>query len=247
MGRPAPAALPAPRETPRATLDATASSSVDLPTPGSPASRTTAPGTSPPPSTRSSSPTPVGACRAASTSICPISRAVERVGATATVRGPTPAAPTSATVPHSWHSPHRPTHLAVVQPHAVHANAGRAVLAWERAARALVVVTRATLAVGADTSRPPRPADTTLTARSHDGGTDGPRRGETWPTPTSTTCERPRSTTGTARSTPPSTGGVASRSGPPPASSRSSWSSSSPTRGPASPVPTAARPPRPSP
>ena len=38
---------------------ATSSSSVDLPTPGSPASSTTAPGTRPPPSTRSSSPTPV--------------------------------------------------------------------------------------------------------------------------------------------------------------------------------------------
>ena len=36
------------------------SSRVDLPTPGSPASSTTAPGTSPPPSTRSSSATPLG-------------------------------------------------------------------------------------------------------------------------------------------------------------------------------------------
>ena len=35
------------------------SSSVDLPTPGSPASSTTAPGVSPPPSTRSSSATPL--------------------------------------------------------------------------------------------------------------------------------------------------------------------------------------------
>ena len=38
---------------------ATSSSSVDFPTPGSPASSTTAPGTRPPPSTRSSSSTPV--------------------------------------------------------------------------------------------------------------------------------------------------------------------------------------------
>ena len=38
---------------------ATSSSKVDLPTPGSPASSTTAPGTRPSPSTRSSSPTPV--------------------------------------------------------------------------------------------------------------------------------------------------------------------------------------------
>ena len=36
----------------------TSSSSVDLPTPGSPATSTTCPGTSPPPSTRSNSPTP---------------------------------------------------------------------------------------------------------------------------------------------------------------------------------------------
>ena len=38
---------------------ATSSSSVDLPIPGSPATRTTEPGTRPPPRTRSSSPTPV--------------------------------------------------------------------------------------------------------------------------------------------------------------------------------------------
>ena len=43
-----------------AALAATVSSRVDLPTPGSPASKITAPGTIPPPSTRSSSPTPLG-------------------------------------------------------------------------------------------------------------------------------------------------------------------------------------------
>src|SRR5690625_7607390 len=43
---------------------ATSSSSVDLPTPGSPASSVTEPGTTPPPSTRSSSVTPVGCGRA---------------------------------------------------------------------------------------------------------------------------------------------------------------------------------------
>ena len=42
---------------------ATSSSSVDLPTPGSPASSVTEPGTRPPPSTRSSSLTPVWKCR----------------------------------------------------------------------------------------------------------------------------------------------------------------------------------------
>jgi hypothetical protein len=31
-------------------------------------------------------------------------------------------APTSATVPHAWHSPHRPIQRAVVHPHSLHAN-----------------------------------------------------------------------------------------------------------------------------
>ena len=47
----------------------TSSSSVDFPTPGSPASSVTEPGTSPPPSTRSSSLTPVWKCRVESGSI----------------------------------------------------------------------------------------------------------------------------------------------------------------------------------
>ena len=37
--------------------------------------------------------------------------------AAALVRGPEATAPTSSMVPHCWHSPQRPTHLAVVQPH----------------------------------------------------------------------------------------------------------------------------------
>jgi hypothetical protein len=41
------------------------------------------------------------------------------VGVTADVRGPAVAGPSSVTEPHAWHSPHRPTHLAVVQPHSV--------------------------------------------------------------------------------------------------------------------------------
>ncbi|CAB4993610.1 unannotated protein [freshwater metagenome] len=51
---------------------ATARSSVDLPTPGSPATRIAAPGTKPPPSTRSSSETPVGFALAAERSTSPI-------------------------------------------------------------------------------------------------------------------------------------------------------------------------------
>ena len=49
---------------------------MDLPTPGSPASSTTAPGTIPPPSTRSSSPTPVGRARALSALTSPMNLVV---------------------------------------------------------------------------------------------------------------------------------------------------------------------------
>src|SRR5690606_18079134 len=103
------------------------SRSVDLPTPGSPAMRITAPGTSPPPSTRSSSATPVARARAASTSTSPMGTAGDPIGARAAVRGPAVGV-FSATVPHAWHSPQRPTHLADVHPHSAQANEGRASL-----------------------------------------------------------------------------------------------------------------------
>src|SRR5438270_8970591 len=102
---------------------ATSSSSVDLPTPGSPATRMTAPGTRPPPSTRSSSPTPLGLARAASTSTSAIGRAGALTGPAETVRSL--AAPTSSMVPHAWHSGQRPTHLGTPRPHSLHENAGR--------------------------------------------------------------------------------------------------------------------------
>src|SRR4029078_12501770 len=35
----------------------------------------------------------------------------------------------SATDPHAWHSPHRPTHLEVSQPHSLHRKLGRDALA----------------------------------------------------------------------------------------------------------------------
>src|SRR5690348_6917330 len=96
-------------------LAAAVTSSVDLPTPGSPASRTTEPATRPPPSTRSSSGTPVGRCPALSQDTSAIGRAAAETGPAATEA---PAlAPTSATVPQAWHSGHLPTHLAVVIPH----------------------------------------------------------------------------------------------------------------------------------
>ena len=84
--------------------------------PGSPATRTTAPGTRPPPSTRSSSLTPVRRRRG----VLDVDladpqgrRATRTVAAVVRIVG----TPTSATEPHAWHSPHRPTHLTVVQPH----------------------------------------------------------------------------------------------------------------------------------
>ncbi len=92
----------------------TSSSSVDLPTPGSPASRLTDPGTTPPPSTRSSSLTPVGKWRVRSGSIELIGTAGED-GTTARWAVPLPVASTatSSTVPHVPHSGQRPTHLAM--------------------------------------------------------------------------------------------------------------------------------------
>ena len=103
VGRPAPAQRAA-----------TSSSSVDLPTPGSPASSTTAPGVRPVPSTRSSSPIPVGmpAVAVASTSL--IGTAL-RTGVAAETDAD--GGRLSATLPQAWHSPHRPTQRTVLQPH----------------------------------------------------------------------------------------------------------------------------------
>ena len=126
------------------------SSRVDLPTPGSPASRTTAPGTRPPPSTRSSSPSPVDRAPAALASTAAIETA-GLAGATAALNSAAelakPAAPVpgrtsrgaaaACTVPHASHPAQRPVHLVVRQPHSEHWNAwpaddfamGRTVLA----------------------------------------------------------------------------------------------------------------------
>jgi hypothetical protein len=89
-----------------------------LPTPGSPASRTAAPGTTPPPRTRSSSGIPLVRDRDSSTGTWLIGTAGELTGPAA-VR-PEGWAALSATLPQAWHSPHRPTHLAVSQPHSEH-------------------------------------------------------------------------------------------------------------------------------
>src|SRR5690625_1132703 len=108
-------------------MAATSSRSVDLPTPGSPASSTTPPGTAPPPRTRSSSSIPVGTASAVSTLISVMGRARELTGAGATEAGA--GAPASSTVPHDWHSPQRPTHFRVDHPHSVHRNVVFAALA----------------------------------------------------------------------------------------------------------------------
>ena len=100
----------------RAACAATSSSSVDFPTPGSPASSTTAPGTRPPPSTRSSSATPVGRARAVSSSTSAIRRAGDDGAPAATRLGPAAAA-TCSNVPHAWHDGQRPTHWAACCPH----------------------------------------------------------------------------------------------------------------------------------
>jgi hypothetical protein len=97
---------------------ATSSSRVDLPMPGSPASSTTAPGTMPPPSTRSSSSRPVGLLLEERTSTWPIGRAGALTAPAATTRAGL-AEPASMTVPQTWHSPQRPIHLEVCHPHSV--------------------------------------------------------------------------------------------------------------------------------
>jgi hypothetical protein len=100
---------------PPAYAAATSSSRVDLPTPGSPASSTTAPGTRPPPRTRSSSSTPVGRALAIVASTWPIGRAGAETGPALTVRAL--VTPSSSRVPQAWHSGQRPSHFTVIVPH----------------------------------------------------------------------------------------------------------------------------------
>ena len=107
--------------TPRAATDATTCSSrVDLPTPGSPASRITAPGTTPPPRTRSSSAMPVGLAAERVRSIWSMGWAEADTGPACGVRL---LVPTSETLPQAWHSPQRPTHLGARHPHSEHRKA----------------------------------------------------------------------------------------------------------------------------
>src|SRR5213083_1852647 len=94
--------------------EATSSMSVDLPTPGSPPSRTSAPATTPPPKTRSNSPTPVET-RGVSTPVMSLNGIGEDpheagLSTTAVIRS-------STNVFHCWQEGHRPIHFGAVWPH----------------------------------------------------------------------------------------------------------------------------------
>ncbi|CAB5013821.1 unannotated protein [freshwater metagenome] len=100
---------------------------MDLPTPGSPANKIAAPGTRPPPSTRSNSLTPVDRAIALVRSTSPIgvARWLTAPGTSESLFG----ADISSTLPHTWHSPQRPTHLFVVHPHSTQRNGSFSVFA----------------------------------------------------------------------------------------------------------------------
>src|SRR5438093_4474932 len=97
-----------------ASREATSSMSVDFPTPGSPPSRTRAPGTSPPPNTRSNSPTPVET-RGVSTPVI----SLNAIGEDSQGAGLSTTAPirSSTNVFHCWQEGHRPIHFGAVWPH----------------------------------------------------------------------------------------------------------------------------------
>ena len=106
MRRPAPARLPS-------AIDV----SVDLPMPGEPPSRTSEPGTSPPPSTRSSSPIPVFSrgIRGAWTSDSVTGLTARPAGAPVRAEGPRDPPGTATSSLSVFHSPqpgHCPIHFA---------------------------------------------------------------------------------------------------------------------------------------
>ena len=115
------AATPRPRRSGRGTRQPTSAHTswrrrVDLPMPGSPASSTTEPATSPPPSTRSRSGNPVRTRSISASPTEPSGSAAEGPAATAGGRE------TSWTVPHPPHAAHRPSHWAACCPQSRHAN-----------------------------------------------------------------------------------------------------------------------------
>ncbi len=92
--------------------------SVDLPTPGSPPTSTSDPGTMPPPRTRSSSPIPVG-IRSASSAETSASATTSRGCAGALPRGEESVVRSSRIVPHASQAGQRPSHFDSVSPQAV--------------------------------------------------------------------------------------------------------------------------------
>src|SRR4051794_41494349 len=100
----------------------------------------------------------------------PIGRARERVGAVTAVRGPLTGAPSSRTLPHTWHSPHRPTHFAVVHPHSLQAYPARVARVVRGSARRGVVVVTA-----GKPARPAPPAPHPPPAARHGRGPGTPR------------------------------------------------------------------------
>jgi hypothetical protein len=99
---------------PRATEARAWSSSVDLPTPGSPPTTVTEPGTSPPPSTRSSSGSPVGTGSVAS----PIASAMG-MGTEGAMLVPAGSSTSSTSEPLASHAGHQPIHLGASAPHSL--------------------------------------------------------------------------------------------------------------------------------
>ena len=111
----------------RARLPSAIAVSVDLPMPGEPPSRTTEPGTTPPPSTRSSSPMPV---LSRATSSARTSRSgTARPGAAFAPppRAVLAGATSSTSVFQSEQLGHWPCHLAVVAPHVEQVKTERAI------------------------------------------------------------------------------------------------------------------------
>ena len=106
-----------------ATFPATSNKRVDLPTPGSPANKTTDPATRPPPRTRSSSPIPVGMNLASAISTSLMGRALFRgvLPAILLREGADSSAGTlSSSVPQALQLRHCPSHLLDCQPHSEH-------------------------------------------------------------------------------------------------------------------------------
>ena len=96
------------------------SSRVDLPTPGSPPSTVTDPATSPPPSTRSSSGSPVGTGSVASPTASAIGMGTDRgasEGNPPTERADSDATGSSDSVPEDSHAEHHPVHFGASAPH----------------------------------------------------------------------------------------------------------------------------------